>query len=98
MFGEQADERLSGLGGDLDLVPGQEGVEFDRQPGIQRYRAGALGARQLRERRPDVGIPQHLEAQFLAVESAGEGQSRRRRLDPVLDVLQAALGGRVQMG
>ena len=79
-------------------MAGDEGVQRLGEPGIQRDRPRAVGARQLGEAEADVGVPQDLQAQLLAVHAADVDQSRRGRIAAVLHHLQAPLGGDVQVG
>ncbi len=45
VLGEQTHQHLRGEAGDLHLMPGQEGVEVDRQPRVKGDRPRALGSR-----------------------------------------------------
>ena len=77
---------------DLDAERRDERVERLDDPGVDRQRAAArVGAGQLAERRAGVGVPQHVEADALAVERARRGQPRGRgRVDAAEQRLDAA--------
>ena len=82
---------------DGDLVLGEEGVERLDDPRVDGQRAAAvLGAGQLAERVADLGVPQDVEPQPLAVERPRRGQARGRRVLARQQRLDAAVGAGVQ--
>ncbi len=97
-LGEQPGKHLVGRLRHLHLVAGDEAVKFVGEPRVKRDGARPLRARQLLERRPDVGIPDDLEAELLAVDAAEPHEPRRGRGLAGLDDRHAAVGGRVGAG
>ena len=76
-LGPQRLERERGARGDLHAVAGEQRVEPGDDPRVERHRATARRAGQALEGHAGVGIPQHLEAQAVAVHRAGEDEPRR---------------------
>jgi len=64
---------------ELNVVAGDERVECFGEPRVQRDGPSALRAGQTLEGRADVGIPDDLEAQPLAVHAAEVDEPRWRR-------------------
>ena len=87
-------ERAGAVDDDAELR--HEGIQRLDDPGIDRQRAAALvGAGEFAERRAGVVVPEHVEADPLAVEGARRGQPRGRRLDTRQQRLDAAPRARV---
>ena len=78
-LGEEPGEHLVGGLRHLDVEAGDEAVKFVGKPRVERDGARPLRSRQLLEGGPDIGIPDDLEAELLAVDAAEPHEPRRGR-------------------